>query len=73
MTRDEQMLANHISSLTGVFEDYKSLKFLEPSHPDNDTYISNSPSKKIAYITRHLLTSEVTHGLILEKEHYNRL
>jgi len=74
MTREERMLSNHLSSLTGVFgENYKSLKFEPPAHPDNDTYISNSPTKKIAYITRHLLTSEVTHGLILEKETYNRI
>ena len=38
-----------------------------------DSVVSNSVSKREAYITRHLLTSDATHSLILSGSFYDRL
>jgi hypothetical protein len=53
------------------------MQFKEPyvhtEHGVTDTVVSNSPSKREAYITRHLLTCEATHALILNGSCYERL
>ena len=53
------------------------MQFKEPyvleEHGVKDTVVSDSPSKREAYITRHLLTCEATHALILNGEWYERL
>jgi len=76
MNRNEKMLSLHSISLSAHYgEKLKKMNFLTPysEEKDNDSLISNSPSTKTAFITRHLLTGEVTHSLILDKEWYSRL
>jgi len=74
--RSERMICFHRAALSGCMAE-RNIKFNDPYIPQdatlNDTVISNCPSKKVAVITRHLLTGEATHALILEKEHYDRL
>ena len=67
MTQEERIIKTHLVSLSSHFEsDLNKFNFEAPRIYDNqnDSVISNSPSKKTAYITRHLLTSEVTHSII---------
>ena len=76
MTRKERMLACHTVALSSHYGDtLKSMKFDEPqiAEKDNDTVLSHSTAKKVGFITRHLLTAEVTHSIVFEKEWYDRL
>jgi len=76
MTRKERMITNHMSSLSSHYGDVlKSMKFNEAKimEGDNDSVLSHSVTKKIGFVTRHLLTAEVTHAIIFEKEWYERL
>lgn len=76
MTRAEKMLANHMSSLSSYYgDDLKSMKFdiAKIMDKDNDSAVSHSISKKVGFVTRHLLTSDVTHSIVFEKEWYDRL
>ena len=40
---------------------------------DNDSVLSHSITKKIGFVTRHLLTAECTHSIVFEQEWYDRL
>jgi hypothetical protein len=40
---------------------------------NNDSVLSHSITKKIGFVTRHLLTAETTHSIVFEKEWYERL
>lgn len=76
MTRKERMLTNHMVALSSHYGDtLKSMKFDEPqiAEKDNDSVLSHSTAKKVGFVTRHLLTAEVTHAIIFEKEWYERL
>lgn len=75
ITNKEKILSNHLSALSGHYQDLQKYSFNEPYFIDgqDDSVVSNSLSKKVAYITRHLLTCEVTHAIILDKEWYSRL
>jgi len=72
VTREERMLLSHVNSLTAC-HDEKILKTFGKPKLDGDSVTSVSESKKIAHITRHLLTSEPTHSIVLKDEHFNRL
>ena len=75
MHYSEKIISSHKVSLSGHYNDkLNSYKFEEPAvvEKELDSVISVSPSKKIAFITRHLLTTEPTHILILENEYYER-
>jgi hypothetical protein len=76
MARKERMLTNHMVALSSHYGDkLKSLKFDEAKiiENDNDSVISHSITKKIGFVTRHLLTAECTHSIVFEKEWYERL
>lgn len=78
MTSQERMLSSHSATLSSYYgKRLKSMQFKEPyvlvEHGVRDTVVSNSPSKHEAYITRHLLTCEATHALILNGDCYERL
>jgi hypothetical protein len=76
MTRKERMLASHTVALSSHYGDVlKSMKFDEPQivEKDNDSVLSHSIAKKVGFVTRHLLTAEVTHSIVFEKEWYDRL
>ena len=76
MTRKERMLASHNVALLSHYGDtLKSMKFNEPEikENDNDSVLSHSIAKKVGFVTRHLLTAEVTHSIVFEKEWYDRL
>jgi len=66
------MITSHVNSLTACHEE-KILKTFGKPQLDGDSVTSVSESKRIAHITRHLLTSEPTHSLILKDEHFDRL
>jgi len=74
--RTERMICFHKAALSGCMAE-RNIKFNDPFIPQeatqNDTVISDCPSKRVAVITRHLLTGEATHALILEREFYDRL
>jgi len=72
----DKIISNHIISLSAHFgEGLDKFNFNKPYilADQNDSVVSDSPSKKTAYITRHLLTSEVTHSIILDRDWYQRL
>jgi hypothetical protein len=71
MTRQERMIKNHLNSRDQLYND-KKIKFEQPQFAKkcNDTIISKS--KKEIFITRHLLTAECTHSLILKDEWLER-
>jgi hypothetical protein len=74
--RQERMITNHMVSLSSHYGDkLKALKFDEAKiiENDKDSVISHSVSKKIKFVTRHLLTAEVTHSMVFDKEWYERL
>lgn len=78
MISQERMLSSHSATLSSYYgKRLKSMQFKEPyvhtEHGVTDTVISNSSSKREAYITRHLLTCEATHALILNGSCYERL
>jgi hypothetical protein len=76
MTRKERMLASHTVALSSYYGDALNImKFNEPEikENDNDSVLSHSTIKKVGFVTRHLLTAEVTHSIVFEKEWYNRL
>lgn len=72
MIRSDKMISMHTDSLTSVIEE-KYLKGFSKPIQDGDSVTSLNENKKIAFITRHLLTGEPTHSLILEKEFYDRV
>ena len=70
------MLASHMVALSSHYGDnLKVMKFDEAkiSDNDNDSVLSHSVVKKVGFITRHLLTAEVTHSIVFEREWYDRL
>jgi len=76
MTYKDRIFNTHLISLSSHYGDrLEKYNFESPViyENQNDSVLSNSPSKKVAYITRHLLTSEVTHSIILDKESYSRV
>ena len=78
MTSQERMLSVHSATLSSYYgKRLKPMQFKEPyvleEHGVKDTVVSDSLSKHEAYITRHLLTCEATHALILNGEWYERL
>jgi hypothetical protein len=76
VTRVEEMLCNHLVALSSHYGDgLKGMKFDEAKimKNDNDSVLSHSISEKIGFVTRHLLTADVTHSIIFEKECYDRL
>jgi len=76
MSKIEKMFSNHLVALSSYYkDDLKNMKFDEPKmiEKDNDSVLSHSISKKIGFITRHLLTADVTHSIIFEREWYDRL
>lgn len=76
ISNKEKVITNHLRSLSAHYaESLSKYAFEEPKliEGQEDSAVSNSPSKKTAFITRHLLTSEVTHSIILDKDWYSRL
>ncbi len=70
------MIANHMSALSSQYNDkLHSMKFEAPRlmDKDNDSVLSHSITKKVGFVTRHLLTADVTHCIIFEREWYNRI
>lgn len=69
--RQQRMMKFHLEGRDYLYKDGK-IKFDEPIFAKNckDTIISKS--KKEIYITRHLLTAECTHSLVLKDECYDR-
>ena len=65
------MMSSHICSLTANYSNTILKTFGKPKL-EGDTVTSLNETKRIAHITRHLLTSEPTHALILQGEHYDR-
>jgi len=72
MSREDIMLSFHTNSLTAIYDE-KVLRGFNKPRLDGDTIMSVNESKKIGFITRHLLTGESTHSLILENKFYERL
>jgi len=72
VNRQERMITFHTNSLTALFNE-KDLKGFDKPKLDGDSVTSLNESKKIGFITRHLLTGESTHSLILENEFYERI
>ena len=76
MNRKEKMITNHMVALSSHYGDtLKSIKFNDAiiMENDNDSAMSHSITKKIGFVTRHLLTAECTHSIVFEKEWYERL
>ena len=71
MNRQERMLKSHVDSLTAIHCE-SILKGFDKPVLEGDSVTSRNESKRIAHITRHLLTSEPTHSIILQGEHYER-
>jgi len=69
--RQQRMLKFHLEGRDFLYKD-SNVKFEEPIFHKrcNNTVISKS--KKEIYITRHWLTAECTHSLVLKEEHLNR-
>ena len=72
MTREERMINYHIDSLSACHSEKLFKSFGKPKL-EGDSVTSINESKRIAHITRHLLTSEPTHSIILKDEHFDRL
>ena len=72
MTRQEKMLSSHMASLSFNYSEEMLCNFSKPI-VEGDSITSLYESKKIAHITRHLLTGEATHSLILKDEMYCRV
>jgi hypothetical protein len=76
MTHEERIISAHCKSLSAHYGDVlTSMKFGKPeviNEIDKSGVESHSVTKKVRYITRHLLTSEVTHAIILDREWYER-
>ena len=75
MTRHERMISNHMASLSSYYGDkLNKLKFDQAQiiDKDNDSVISHSVSKKIKFVTRHLLTGDITHSTIFVDGWYDR-
>lgn len=66
------MLKHHKESLSFI-HDEKTLKGFDEPLIERDTVTSINKTKKIAHITRHLLTCEATHSIILKDEWFERL
>ena len=72
MTRQERMINYHIDSLSACHNEEIFNTFGKPKL-EGDSVTSISEKNKIAHITRHLLTSEPTHSIILKDEWYDRV
>jgi len=70
--REERMLKFHTESITHMHNE-KILKNFGKPKLEGDSVTSVNEKDKIAHITRHLLTGEATHSLILDGEYYDRL
>lgn len=70
--REERMLKFHTESLV-FLQNEKVLKNFEKPKIEGDTITSINEKDRIVHITRHLLTGESTHSLILSGENYERL
>jgi hypothetical protein len=74
--RKEKIISSHLVALSSHYGDtLNSMKFDEPKimENDNDSVLSHSTAKKIGFVTRHLLTAEVTHSIVFQREWYERL
>ena len=74
--RTERMFMSHSAALSSQYGDaLHDMKFEAPRliEKDNDSVLSDSKAKKVAFVTRHLLTADVTHCIIFEKEFYSRI
>jgi len=69
---NNKMRNTHINALTAAFVAKELNNFSEPIM-EFDSVTSKNESKKIGFITRHLLTGEPTHSLILQGDHYDRV
>jgi len=73
------MISSHNSVLSGVLGarihkmNFKT--YIPEASCDQDSVVSKDEDAKVAFITRHQLdfTCSPTHGIILEKEFFNRL
>ena len=72
MKLHERMLSSHIAALTANYDEKQLEAFSKPKL-EADTVTSLDEKNKIAHITRHLLTGEATHSLILKDEFYERV
>jgi len=76
MASFERLVTMHNRALSAHYGDkLNKMYFDAPYKPekDNDTVISNSTKNRVAFVTRHLLTSEVTHAIIFDREWYERV
>ena len=75
MNRFEQLkFTMHSDALSSHYgSSLKKLKFEEPIKYEQDGIISNSPSKKIGFISRFNITGDEHHVIILEGEYYSRV
>lgn len=74
MTREDRMIKSHVDSLSQNYDE-KILKTFGKPKLEGDTVTSISESKKLAHITRHLIsfTGEATHAVMLNEKTYDRL
>jgi len=76
MDYKERIILSHMKALSNHYgEELNKMKFNKPRIYDNqnDSVVSISDTKKTAFVTRHLLTDDVTHVLLLDGEWFNRL
>ena len=75
MNRFEQLkFTMHSEALSSHYgEGLKKLKFEEPVIYEADGIISNSPTKRIGFISRFNITGDEHHVIILEGDHYSRV
>lgn len=66
------MRNTHMYALTAAFV-AKELKNFSDPIMEFDSVTSKNELKKIGFITRHQLTGEPTHSLILQGNHYDRV
>jgi len=69
---DNRMRSTHINALTSAFV-VKELKGFNSPKIESDTVTSINEQKRIGFITRHQLTGDMTHSLILQGEYYDRI
>jgi len=72
----ERIMLSHEKALSSHYgEDLNKMKFAKPRIYDNqnDSVISVSDTKKVGFVTRHLLTDDVTHYLVLEREWFSKI
>lgn len=69
---DNKMRTTHLNALTSAFV-AKDLKGFSDPVLESDSVTSLNETKRIGFITRHLLTGDLTHSLTLEGEFYDRI